>query len=426
MPRLRSLRILLAVALLIAAAFAFAPQLLNRISTSAAINTDMLRLTAPMNGLASPDLPDPGRRVRRGEEIQLVRELVLDERELRRLSQELDGQRARARRLRESLAALEAHERDLLERQARFQRLTEDVLRREEAEAASARRAAQARIARAEAELSYAEDMFRRRIFAEPRVEAARAALAAAVAEAEALTERLAAIETRIVALREGVHMRDGYNDVPYTRQQLDRVLLSRETLLDQLAEAEARERALAVALAVEEEAVRRRSVFSVRLDADMVVWQRHVSPGAPVGAGMTMLDLVRCDQLHVEAVLPDRAFAALTLGGEATIRLSGGVTLSGRVASMHGAGARAARSLAAAEPPTGPFAGLRVRVDLPPEAASVVAHPTEGSFCGIGRLAEVSFPAGVLADAGSALSRWFSPLIGLGGPVARTGSLGD
>ncbi|WP_114377379.1 HlyD family secretion protein [Elioraea thermophila] len=388
-------RILLGVGLLGAAAAAGLPHLTHRISTAAVVNADLVRLSAPIAGVADAALPQPGTVLPAGTEVVLVHRLVPEERERFRLAQELESVRAQIDRLNETLAVLAAHEREVTERGRKLVAAAEQVLLRERAEAAAARHAARARASQAAVELAHAEEMHRRGLFAAPRVEAARAALAAAESEEEALTARIARIEAQIGALAIGVHLRDGYNDVPYSVQQRDRILIMREAALDRLAEAQARERVLVAALAVEEEAARRRAAFSQRIETPMLVWQRHVAPGAPVGAGETLLDLVRCDRLFVEVSLPDRAFAAVGPGETARVRLPGGLALEGGVTALRGAGARASRSLAAAELPGEPGARLTVRVALPADAAERLAHPSDGSFCGIGRLAEVSFPAG-------------------------------
>ncbi|MCS6855570.1 MAG: HlyD family secretion protein [Elioraea sp.] len=387
-------RILLGLGLIGAAGAAGLPHLTHRISTAAVVNADLIRLSAPLAGVADAALPGPGSVLPAGAELALVHRLVPEERERFRLAQELESVRAQIARLDETLAVLAAHEREVAERGRRLVAAAEEVLLRERAEAVAARGAARARAAQAAADLAHAEDMHRRGLFAAPRVEAARAALAAVQAEEEALTARIERIEAQARALSAGVHLRDGYNDVPYSVQQRDRLLIMREAALDRLAEAQARERVLVAALALEEEAVGRRKLFTQRIDAPMLVWQRHVAPGAPVGAGEVMLDLVRCDRLYVEVSLPDRAFASVGPGETARVRLPGGLALEGEVAALRGAGARASRSLTAAELPGEPGARLSVRVSLPANAAEQLAHPSDGSFCGIGRLAEVSFPA--------------------------------
>ena len=387
-------RLLLGVGLLGAAAAAGLPHLTHRISTAAVINTDLVRVSAPIPGVADAALPPPGTVLAAGTELPLVHRLVVEERERFRLAQDLESVRAQIGRLQETLAVLASHERDVEERGRRLVTAAEEVLLGERAEAVAARNAARARVAQASADLAYAEEMQRRGLFAAPRVEAARAAAAAARAEEDALSARIERIEAQIRALAIGVHLRDGYNDVPYSVQQRDRVLIMREAALDRLAEAMARERVLVAALAAEEEGARRRAQFVQRIDAPMMVWQRHVAPGAPISPGEPVLDLVRCDQLYVEVSLPDRAFPAVAPGETARVRLPGGLALDGEVAALRGAGARANRALAAAELPGEPGARLTVRVSLPADAAERLAHPSDGSFCGIGRLAEVSFPA--------------------------------
>lgn len=401
-------RLLLGVGLIGAAGYVGVPHLTHRISTAAVINGELIRLSAPTPGIADPALPTPGTVLAAGTEIPLVRRLVPEERERFRLANELAAVRAQIDRLRRSLAVLEAHEQDVARRGEHLVEAAAEVLLREREEVEAAHEAARARVVQLATEVAHAEEMHRRGLFAATRVEAARAAHAAALAEAQTMTARIARIEAQRRALLAGVHLRDGFNDVPYSVQQRDRILLLRETALDRLAEATARETVLTAAIAMEEVAQGLRERFAHRLEAPMLVWQRHATPAAPVGPGDTLLDLVRCDRMFVEVSLPDRAFASIVPGVVATVRVAGGVVLEGEVSSVRGAGARNRSVLTAAEVPGEAGARLTARVALPQDAADKLAHPSDGSFCGIGRLAEVSFPAAgsTLQDIASAVWR--------------------
>jgi multidrug resistance efflux pump len=387
-------RILLGAGLLGVAGYAFAPHLTNRISTAAVINGEVIRIVAPIDGLADDRLPAPGTLLPAGRVQPMVRRLVEEDRELHRLAHDLALVRAQIAEARQGLDVLAAHDRDLAERAAVYVAATRARLDAELAEARAEHAGAAAAVAQARAELAHVRALHARGHVAQVRVETAEAALRQAEAALEAIGARITRLEVERRAAEAGVQLRDGQNDVPYSVQQRDRVMLERRTLADRLAEAEAREAALAEAFAAEQAARAVRSRYDYVAAHDVLVWERHATPGAPVKPGEALIDLVRCDQLFVEVGLPDTAYGALAAGQLAEVRLRGGAELEGTIRSIRGAGARSRKTLLAAERPGEHGARLTVEVALPADAARRIAPEAEGGFCGIGRLAEVSFPA--------------------------------
>lgn len=408
----RSSRILVGGGLLAAAAYAFAPHLSNRISTAAVINSEVIRIVAPIDGVADAHLPGPGVTLAAGDTRPAVRRLIAEDRERHRLAHDLALVRAQIGEARQGLAQLDAHDAELARRVALYVEATREKLAAEIAETRAQQAGAEAAVAQARAELDHVLALHAARHVAQVRVDAAAAALRQAQASADALAARLARLEVEHRAVLAGVHLRDGHNDVPYSVQQRDRVMLQRQALTDRLAEARAREAALTAALAAEEAARRDRDRYDLSLAHAAVVWERHATPGAPVKPGEVLLDLVRCDDLFVEVALPDAAFAALAVGDTARVRLRGGVELEGTVRSIRGAGARHRKTLLAAERPAEYGARLTVEVALPADAAPRIAPEGEGAFCGIGRLAEVSFPV-VLTPLGTGIARWLQDAAG-------------
>lgn len=386
-------RILLGAGLLGAAGYAFAPHLTNRISTAAVVNTEVVRIVAPIDGLADEALPAPGTVLGAGETRSLVRRLVVEDRELHRLAHDLALVRAQIAETTRGLELLDRHDAALAGRASVHAQAVRDRLAAELAEARAEHAGAEAAIDQARADLAHLRTLFAARHVASVRVEAAEATLRRAHATAEMLAARITRLEVERRAAEAGLQLRDGQNDVPYTVQQRDRVLLERRVLADRLAEAQARETALAAALAAEQEAVAARARYAYTVADDAVVWERHATPGAPVKPGDALLDLVRCDQLFVEVALPEIAYSALAPGQPAHVRLRGEVELEGTIRSVRGAGARSRKSLLAAERPGEHGERLTVEVSLPGDAAQRIAPEDGIRFCGIGRLAEVSFP---------------------------------
>ncbi|WP_439577548.1 HlyD family efflux transporter periplasmic adaptor subunit [Elioraea sp.] len=387
-------RVLVGVGLLGAAGYAFAPHLSNRISTAAVVNSEVIRIIAPIDGVADDRLPGPGVMLAAGGSRPVVRRLVVEDRERHRLAHDLALVRAQIVEARHGLVQLDAQDAELARRGALYHEATREKLATEIAETRAGHAGALAAAAQARAELDHVLTLRAARHVAQVRVETAEAALRQAEAAAEVLVARLAGLHVEHRAALAGVHLRDGHNDVPYSVQQRDRVMLQRQVLTERLAEARARESALAAALAAEEAARLDRDRYDLALGHAAIVWERHATPGAPVKPGEVLLDLVRCDDLFVEVALPDTAFGALASGDPAHVRLRGGIELQGSIRSIRGAGARSRKTLLAAERPAEHGARLTVEVALPADASHLMAPEGEGGFCGIGRLAEVSFPA--------------------------------
>ena len=389
-------RVLLGLGLLGAAGYAFAPHLSNRISTAAVVNSEVIRIVAPIGGVADERLPAPGTTLAAGGTRPVVRRLVTEDRERHRLAHDLALARAQITEARQGLAQLDAHDAELARRAALHAEAVREKLAAEIAETRAQMAGSDAAVAQAQAERDHVLTLRAARHVAQVRVDAAEAGLRQAQAATEALAARLTRLEVEHRAARAGVQLRDGHNDVPYSIQQRDRVMLQRQALTDRLAEARARETALAAAQAAEDAARLDRDRYELSLGHAAIVWERHATPGAPVKPGEVLLDLVRCDDLFVEVALPDSAFGALASGDPALVRLRGGVELEGTIRSIRGAGARSRKTLLAAERPAEHGARLTVEVALPADAARRITPEGEGAFCGIGRLAEVSFPIGL------------------------------
>lgn len=408
--RIAPLRIGLAALLAAVVLWAVTPWFTHRISSQAVINAEVVRFSAPIPGLAAADLPEPGTTVPAGAELVLVVRYTPDEREKFRLEAELFQVQSRIQRARTTLARLDQHEREVRDRHDRLEQAVLALLDAEAEETEAALAAARARVAKARADLRHAEEMRALGLWSVVRVEAAKVAVASAEAEAEAAAAKLRRLAAERRALGLGARLRDGYNDVPYSQQQMDRILILRENVLDRLAEAEAQEWSLTQALMSEVAAQRSRQRFAPRLPSDMVVLRRHVTPGSPVQAGQVLLDLIDCRALFVDLALPDRAFRDLSIEMPAEIVLPGGRRLSGRISALRGGATRREEPLLAADfpKPKGDF--MVVRLSLPPDAVLALTEEhrqEEGpAFCGVGRFAEVLIPTTGFLAVRTAFSR--------------------
>ena len=389
-------RVLFGSALLLVALYAFAPHVTHRISTDAVVTADLVTLVAPIDGIAAPGLPAQGTRVAAGRELPLIVNLNADSRELHRLRHEIASAEARRAALAELRAELTRRRAEFEARSARHGAAS---LARIEAEIAEAEAELSGRVAareRAAAERQRAEDLRSGQVLPAAELDARRTRLAEAIAAEDAARARIARLRVEQAAARDGLTLRDGYNDVPYSRQQADRLAIEIAMLEERMADVQSRLATLREALAAEERQHVERLRFVHPVAAPMLVWARHVAPGTPVRTGQPVLDLVSCADLAVEVALPDSAFGAVEPGTPAQVLFRGGVALQGRVREVRGAGTRGRETPRAALLPGETRPRVSALVALPPDAAERLAPPEHEaeSFCGIGRTAEVRFPA--------------------------------
>jgi len=130
--RSRLVRILLALVLVGIGAWAFLPHLAYRIAPTAFVNSELVRVTAPIAGRLSPDLPRRGEIIR-PTTVDLVEALSSDRRHLLDLEQQSAVAKDRAELARRQLADIEAADGELRNRiesyrSGTIQRLDQEVV----------------------------------------------------------------------------------------------------------------------------------------------------------------------------------------------------------------------------------------------------------------------------------------------------------
>jgi multidrug resistance efflux pump len=385
----RNLRILAAVALGGAVIWATAPYATSYVSSQAVVNAPLNTVLSPMQGHITRRSPPAGTGVATGEALITIE---LEERDRRYLGE----LRARLALLDESLGSTEAEEAklDALEevmttRISNYRARMLDRLAAEMREAGAALSAAEARRDNAVAVLTRSETLIRNGHATTMRIEADLAAHAAAVAEVLRLGARLERVQIETEAVEAGIFVQEGWNDVPYSQQRLDGIILARAALASEQRRIRGERAGIARQIAGEEKRVAGRETFSPVAPSGGVVWKESGAVGETVVPGDVLVQLVDCDARFVEVTLAERHFGAIAPGDTAWVRLKGGGdAVSARVTAVLGAGAkfdhpRLAASVSEAKPDQ-----LRVLVSL--RDTAIGGEP--GAFCHVGRTAEVHF----------------------------------
>jgi multidrug resistance efflux pump len=406
--RSRAVRIALAAMLIVAGAWAFVPYLFHRVSASAFVNAELIRVTAPISGKLSEHMPRPGDIAPEAKAVPLVQATSPDNRHLFDLQKQYAIAKENAALVARQLEEVEKLDAEFARRTDAFQQAVVERLSLEIAEGESEKKGCRAEVKQRQDVGTRMDALAKAGLASEIRSAESNATKEAAFTRCEVADARVARLRAEWESAKRGVFVRDGTNDVPYSQQQRDRMFLRRQELeLQQLQEAS---RTAQLTKEIETEKVRLQKIagFDLTLPETHVVWSTAASPGSAVTEGQTILDLADCAHKFVAVELPERDFEKVKVGSIAAVRLVGSNEwLTGRVQNIRGSAANSDHRLFAAQVRAPTPGTITVEVALPANQ-----QRADGSFCGIGRLAEVHFPR---ADFGmpSALVQFFDWITG-------------
>jgi hypothetical protein len=229
--RSKSARVVLASVLLGVSAWAFVPYFQYRIAPSAFINAELLRVTAPIAGRLTQDLPRKGEFITLPEKVTLIASTATDRGHLLDLERQYAASKDSAELARNQLDEILAFDAELGKRNEAYRsgmisRMSHVV---EEADAERT-----GCLAEAHQRIEVGSRM-------QALVDAGTATqirTAEALATQEATSTRCRMAEARferlkgeLKAAQDGVFLSDGSNDVPYSQQQRDHLILRRQEL---------------------------------------------------------------------------------------------------------------------------------------------------------------------------------------------------
>lgn len=387
--RSRRARLLLAFALLALSTWAFLPHVAYRIAPTAYVNAELVRVTAPMAGRLARDLPRKGDMIDRTITVNLTETLSPDRRHLLDLEQQSAVAKGRADLATQQLAEIATVDRELQIRTSAYKdgvvsRLSQEIVESEAEKAGCLAEVIQRRdIGSRMDELvksGYASQIRSAEISATQEANTARCEMAIA---------RIQRFRIELASAQQGVFLRDGANDVPYSQQQRDRLVLRRQDLETEMLQQRSRAVQLEAEITEERSRLNRISYSDLLLPADHVVWSVSASPGSTVTEGQTILDLANCAHRFVVVDLPEREFERVKAGDSPSVRFIGSDEWrQGKVRQVLGSAARTDNRLLAAQIPHVTTSSIAVEVELAQEDSEA----DRNSFCNVGRMAEVRF----------------------------------
>ena len=118
--RRRGIRLALGLTLLIASGWAFAPYLAYRIATSAFVNAELVRITAPIAGRLSGERPHKGDVINRSTAAALIKSLSPDRRQVLDLARQQETAEKKSELALTQLSEINDIDRELGQRIAAF------------------------------------------------------------------------------------------------------------------------------------------------------------------------------------------------------------------------------------------------------------------------------------------------------------------
>lgn len=302
----------------------------------------------------------------------------------------------RAQLARRQLAEITDFDRELTNRTQAYRKGMTQRLTQESVETAAERAGCLAEVVQRRQVGSRMEKLVELGLASQIRTAEALASQQAVSTRCEMAEARLRRLQIELDSAKEGVFLRDGANDIPYSQQQRDRLVLRRQELETQVLEESSRSAKLEAEIGEERDRLHRLSQVDLFLPANHVVWAVAASPGSTVTEGQTLLDLASCERRFVAVELPEREFERTKAGDTAAVRLIGSDEWSqGIVRQVRGSAARTDDRLLAAQVPVPNSSSVTVEIEIKQQESQ------QNSFCNIGRLAEVRFPRhyGFLSD---------------------------
>ncbi|NQV47664.1 MAG: HlyD family efflux transporter periplasmic adaptor subunit [Rhodospirillaceae bacterium] len=386
-----AVRLVIVITVFVVAAWLLLPWLFFDIRSNGTINARLVIVQAPIEGTVVQTPPDVGTFVSQGD----VLTQITDERGSRGIIVSLDTEREmlinRVTALKEKLVALEALKQRLFRQAATHKEETTTNLRYQFMEAEARQRYWES--VRQERELNHNR---MKKLTADGyapavRVEQAESLLNQAHQEVVRATADVDRLRQEIKVAGEGIYLRDGRNDVPYSQQRLDELVIAAADLKVQIAETEGRLKA--VERGFQDEMVRagRRQEAIVLAPVTGTVWRRFVSAQGLVVRNGDILKILDCSKLLAEVAVPESVVDRISIGQILNVRLQGASqTHQAKVLDIRGTRAVTPGIEYAAAPPL-------LKKDealLTAQITDSKLNPSAEKFCNVGRRVELRLPS--------------------------------
>ncbi|MDL2402024.1 HlyD family secretion protein [Rhizobium mayense] len=405
----RVTRITIGLVLLAVAIVVLLPGLTGFTSLDGTVNARFAVVNAPIDGMIAGDPLRVGAPVKEGQTLAeinnprvnraILASLQADQNTARDSVAALQKERDELTQLRDQLATrLEVYKNTTI---ANLEREVE-ILRKRVA-------VSQAQDLVAQVDLNRRLDLESKGILTQRMVDAARAAGAVTGGEVEISNLTVDQLQQRLDAVRQGIFVfGDGQNDVPYSRQRQDEVIVRINDLNSRIAENQTRATEVGKQLAQEENRIHSLESAAAIAPFDGVVWSRNIVNGSNVVLNNELMRVLDCRELYVDILVPEVDYDEIYPGLAAEVRLFGRADVfNGEVISVRGSSAVIETDSFAATQPASTQRSARIRVRLEPS----FLNGDFGNFCQVGRTVQVRFSKNGVGFDSAGLSKWVKSL---------------
>ncbi|HEV7321422.1 MAG TPA: HlyD family efflux transporter periplasmic adaptor subunit [Ensifer sp.] len=400
----RVTRISVGLLLLVLAVVVLLPGLTGFTSLDGTVNARFAAINAPIDGEIGQAPPRIGTPVAEGETLLTIGNERVNRAILASLHAESKTATDRVIALERERNELIALRDQLAERLEVFKTATIASVERELRILQKRVEVSRAQDSAAKVDLDRRQELEAKGIFARKMVEAAEAAGAATGGEVEISHLSLELLEQRLAALRQGIFVvGDGQNDVPYSRQRQDEVIVRINDLNTRIAENRTRADETKRQMLEEQKRVRSLELADIASPFGGVVWSRNVVNGSNVILNNELMRILDCRELFVDILVPEVDYDEIYPGREAEIRLLGrSEVFKGKVQAVKGSSAVVEKDNLAAKEPEADERDAQIRIQLLPSAL----NSDFGNFCQVGRTAQVR-----ISKHSFQLARWIKGL---------------
>ncbi|MBB5574840.1 MULTISPECIES: HlyD family secretion protein [Rhizobium] len=403
----RITRIAVGLLLLTIAIIVSLPAITGFTSRDGTVNARFAIVNAPIDGMISGEPAKVGTPVNEGQTLAEINNPRVNRAILASLEADRNTARDRVVALKAERDALTALREQLSKRLDIFREATISNLEREVEILRKKVQVSQAQDLAAQVDLSRRMDLESKGILTQRMVDAARAAGAATGGEVEISNLTVDQLEQRLTALRQGIFaFGDGQNDVPYSRQRQDEVIVRIGDLNSRIAENETRAAEVDKQLIEERNRVGSLESATAIAPFDGVVWSRSIVNGSNVVLNSELMRLLDCREMFVDILVPEVDYDEIYPGLAAQVRLFGrSDVFNGTVVSVKGSSAAVDSDSFAASLPVSSQRNARIRVHLDPS----FMNDDFANFCQVGRTVQVRFPKHGIGLTNWVKNLWFS-----------------
>jgi multidrug resistance efflux pump len=338
---MRFARLIIGSLVIAVAILVIAGEQLSGASADAVINARTTTLRAPIAGTLTLESRALGSRVIADEAVASIQDPLVDDVRLNDLIRERAFSAAETQRLSQAIEAVRQSIQDLEARSASYRR---ERIRQLEAELLSARSriaVGEARVEEAAAAFARSSELTQRGLEASASFERNQASQRVAELELDDARQRAFSAHITLEAAKKGTFLGDGYNDAPYSEQQISELSLQRAELESQLEAEREKIKHLTTRVNAERLRVNRLSSAQIQSNVNGSVWEVLAGDRETVQRGQELLRLVDCDSAVVTLSVSENVYNRLKLGDQAMFKLSAdGRSYEGTITRLAGAGA--------------------------------------------------------------------------------------